>query len=178
MSIFKADKSNASNHFSEVIGDVSSNKSEKANSRLESILNEVSDDSSVSVRRTESTGGGNYRRSKTTNVRVQTSRKTDRYRTERQCRTILPDVLATESIENMLGRIENSLALLDSRLQRGVVSNSLPIHTDTNLTGGSEVSLRETENIQTEHSTVGMADNINNSLVQEIDVLIDRIQSE
>lgn len=178
MSIFKADKSNASNHFSELIGDVSSNKSEKTNSRLESILNEVSDDSSVAVRRTESTGGGNHRRSMSTYNNVQSSVKTDMYRLERQHRTILPDVLATESIENMLGRIENSLALLDSKLQRGVVSNSLSIQTGTDLTGGSEVSLRDTDNIQTEHSTVGMTDNINNSLVQEIDVLIDRIQSE
>jgi hypothetical protein len=179
MSIFKADKDSVSDRFD----------NHPSSRKLDNILNDISDESGVkSSSKLRSNILPNATSNAVTNMKggkYNRPHRVDRYPQRNYAKpTILPDVLATESIESMLSRIENSLFQFDTLAQ----TNS-QVDNQIDMTGGnlndtaahhSESSIASTH---LTHSTVpvtefGLTDKLNNSLIQEIDMLVTKIQSE
>jgi hypothetical protein len=180
MSIFKPDNSSASDRFDDNQG--------RPTRKLDNILLDVSDDSSVghsSANRTSS-----RHRSHKSEHHVKSKRESEvqygasRYRHELSYHTrptILPNVLATESIESMLSKIETNLFNVQAMPNLDPLGMS-----DRAIIGGSDAHQTETtvsqqpvmSNPSERGIEYGLTDQINNSLIQEIDMLVDKITSE
>ena len=206
MSIFKADNSSASDRF-----DDHPRQESRPSRKLDNILLDVSDDSSVgqhSANRSssknrsdrlkssshiaKSKGGGatermsghthDMRRSHNQSY-TQPSHEQPSYRQAYHARpNILPDVLATESIESMLSRIETNLFNVQAipNLDPIVMAGGSNVHQTVSHQTMSHTMSDEPiiSNRSERGSEYGMTDQINNSIIQEIDMLVDKIESE
>lgn len=155
-----------------------------SNRKLDNILNDITDssDSSKSPMR----GGSQVRSNVESNVesKFESTGKTARYfkqatnhydpKPKSKTRTtILPDILATETIEAMLHGIEEHLSLND--MSYIFTMNGGSNNTDSTMSTHSEPTIEPSIESIIEPT---MTENINNSLVHEIDVLVDKITSE